>query len=602
MDIPFKLIFFTNDAPGDDFNRFSTTLEEALENLEYYSYFCNELQDLRVKFVCEQINAGLWIEIMDMLPEKSFRGSEVELEHFLPSKEIRGLYLHPDSNFNADKLNFSYLLPGVYRIVVTVNKNEKYYAFLKVNPLRINEEQLNLMREEVEGILDDLTKEIATKRSLMTSKNDFNNNDLLQKYHFLISQSETLINNIKLILKEPRYKTIKRYIYKSLGQSTRSDLKTTQLRQSKQTQTNKVPSYNYEIDYNLSVNNNLKKMLKEILKDTFLIEKYINKSIVLLENEVVLQKKYKSLTDGNEKKIKILKEHSAELKKLKANLIFALEKEWIKNIDTNMNNQDKLPRVPYYRTIYSLYLQLNKGNIFKINPFEYYIYYWKETSKLYEIWGFIKILLLLKENEYLNFNEISGWIFDSTNNSRYPLLAPNTKITLSNSKGLKLILWYDSFIPKPDEETDTLDYPLISVENSNRPDFRMDIYYQGLFKGSVIVDFKYRSLGKLGNPDVYINNRYFDQGHKVYSQLVDYTYAKSYYLNGKDKSIYSNFAIRRVFGIFPRKESEPISFIRDTVTNIIRCSLSPGTEFNKIEKEFLEIIKEAVKSGFIINT
>lgn len=156
-----------------------------------------------------------------------------------------------------------------------------------------------------------------------------------------------------------------------------------------------------------------------------------------------------------------------------------------------------------------MYQQLNKDKLFDVNPFEYYIYYWKETSKLYEIWGFLKILLMLKENEVLNLKEVTGWIFDSPDNSKYPFLAPNTKITLDSSEGLKLVIFYDSFIPKPDQELHSVDNPLISVENSNRPDFRLDIYYKGLFKGSILADFKYRNLGKLGNADVYINNRYW---------------------------------------------------------------------------------------------
>ncbi|GIN89465.1 hypothetical protein J22TS1_05160 [Siminovitchia terrae] len=596
MDIPFKLTFYLNDSSGDEFARFSTSLDEVLENVEDYCYSCNELQDLRVRFESKQSGAELWIEIMDMLPEKSFKEYEIEQDHFLPSEDIRGIYLNINSKYNENKLDYSFLLPGIYRIVVTINKSDKYYSFLKVNPLRINEEQLKIMREEVENILNGLAKEVTTKRSIKTSINEFNNNDLLQKYHLLISQSEMLVNNIKLILKEPRYKIVKRYIVKSVDRPTRNDLKTTQLRQSKYNRNNKIPSYIYEIDYNLSVNCNLKKMLEEILKSSLLIDKYINVNIKLLKKEVSVQTKFKSPIDDIERRIKILTQHSSKLKQLKATLTFALENKWIKNIDVHLKNQDKLPRVPFYRTIYSLYLQLNKGNKFEVNPFEYYIYYWKETSKLYEIWGFLKLLLMLKDNKDLDLSETSGWIFDSTDNSRYPLLAPNTKITLNNSEGLKLVLWYDSIISK-DDETTTTDNPLITVANSNRPDFRLDIYYQGLFKGSILADFKYRPLGKLGNPVIYSHNRYSDQGHKVYSQLVDYTYTKTFYLNKNEKSLYADFSTLRVFGIFPRKDNEPTSFITDNMTNIIRCSLSPGVEFNKIEDEFLQIINEAIKES-----
>lgn len=595
MDIPFKLTFFINDFEGELFNKFANTLEDALEDIENYCFSCKELHDIRVKFESNEEDIDLWIEVMDMLPLKSFLDLEVELQRFLPSEETRGIYLNKKSKYNVQELDYSYLLPGVYRIIVTVDKTIKYFAFLKVEPLRINEEQLILMREEVESTLDGLAKEIATKRSLMGQKDNRHKNDLLQRYHFIIANADTFITNLNLILKEPKYKIVKNYISKSIGQPIRSDLKTTKLMQSKFTQTHRIPSYNYEINYNISINNNLKKMIEDILKSVLELENYIKENIQLLINELSIQIKYKSPIDEIERKINILNEQIVKVNQLKANLKFALRKEWILKIESSMKSQDRLPRIPYYRTIYTLYQQLNKDKLISTNPFEYYIYYWKETSKLYEIWGFLKILSMLKESKVLKLNDISGWIFENIDNSKYPLLAPDTKITLTNSEGLKLVVFYDSFIPKPNQEIDSIHNPLISVENSNRPDFRLDIYYQEFFKGSILADFKYRNLGKLGNEDVYINNKYSDQGYNVYSQLIDYSYTRSFYLNTKDKSNFSHFAIKRVFGIFPRKSTESISFISDPVTNIIRCSLSPGMELNKVENEFIEIIEDSIK-------
>lgn len=170
MDIPFKLTFYLNDSEGKEFNKFAKTLEEALQNIEDYCFSCKELQDIRVKFESNYTDIDLWIETMDMLPLKSFLDSEVELQRFLPSQETRGLYLNNKSKYNVRQLDYSYLLPGVYRIIVTIGNTDKYFAFLKVEPLRIDKEQLDLMREEVESILNGLAKEIATKRNLMGQK------------------------------------------------------------------------------------------------------------------------------------------------------------------------------------------------------------------------------------------------------------------------------------------------------------------------------------------------------------------------------------------------------------------------------------------------
>lgn len=595
MDIPFKLTFFSNKSEGKEFRGFADSLELASDKIDDYSFSCKELHDLRVKFESSVENIDLWIEIMDMLPLESFKGSEKDTERFLPSAEIRGLYLNSNSYYNTNRLEYSTLLPGVYRMIVRENNTDKYFAFLKVDSIRINEEQLSVMRDEVEDILSGLAKEVATKRSLTGNDEDYDNNNLLQKYHFLIAQADKLIINIKLIISEPRYKIEKKYISKPVGQAVKNDMKTTKLSQSKSQQIHKISSFNYDLNYDISVNNNLKNMMEHILKDTIMVEKYVNRNIELLEEDLTIQSRFNSPVAEIERKIGILSDHRMKISQLKANLTFTLTQRWIEKISSNMNNQNKLPRIPYYRSIYSLYQQMNRAEILEVNPLQYYIYSWKETSKLYEIWGFLKILLMLKDNTSLKINEASGWIFDSSSDKIYPLLTSNTKIILSNLEGLKLIFRYDSFIYKPNDKSDSIEDPLIAIENNNRPDFRLDIYYKDIFKGSILADFKYRSPVKLGNQNVYINNRSFDQGYKVYSQLMGYTYARTFYLNSDSKSKRTaDFAVQRVFGIFPKNTDEPVSvrdFKTDEFTNITRCALSPGFGYERIEDEFIEIIE-----------
>gem|GEM_PF-5389740 len=595
MVIPFNLQFFPNQSEGESFKNFAGSLKEALEDIETYSYSCNELQDLRVKFESPVVDAELWIEVMDMLPQHAFIATEFEVQKFLPSNQFRGLFLNYNSKFNEDKTDYSNLLPGIYRIVVSIGKEEKYYAFLKINPLRVGEEQLYLMREEIEEILSGLAKEIATKRITMGAEEQSNTSDILRKYNLLIEQAENLIANLRLILKEPRQKVMKVYHRKASGQATRSDTKTVKMGQNRPEVNSKLYSYNYEFNYDISYNQNLKMIARKIEADVKLVQGYLEENLRLLEEDYLIQSKYNSPTDEIARKIEIVKEHRTKLKQLRANLIFTLNQEWLGKINASMKNQDKLPRIPYYRTIYSVYRKLGEESSLDINPIQHYMYSWKETSRLYEIWGFLRLLMMLKNSEELAIQEASGWIFDKREAEIYPFLEPETKITLTNSEGLKLIIIYDSFIIKHDGESDTIENPLVSIENSNRPDFRVDIYHNGYFRGSILADFKYRSLGKLGNPIVYIKNREADYGFKVYSQLIDYTYTKSFYLNRKEKrKKNADFAVKRVLGIYPKYSEESISFIRDGVTNIVRCSLSPGVEFQQIEDEIIGIISECM--------
>lgn len=592
MDIPFKLtIFNNNDFFGKEADNFAEDIETALERIEEFSYGCKELQDVRIKFESTRKNLDLWIEVMDMLPSKCFTDNEEEVGRFLPSNHIRGLYLNISSNHNTEKWDYSPLLPGVYKMVIRENNIDRYFGFLKVESLQINEEQLNTMRDEVEHILEGLAKEVATKRNLAGNNINLDNN-ILHKYHQIISQANNLIINLNLIIRDPKYKIKKMYIKKMPGQPTKEDARTGGIFRNR-AKDNKIASFNYYLEYDTSINNNLKYMVESILRDTIAVEDYIIENLEILTQELVTQKKYNSAITRIDQKISILNNHIKTVQQLKAQLTYVLKQNWIEKISSNMKNQDKLPRIPYHRTVYSIYQKLNRKDLIELNPLENYIYSWKETSKLFEIWGFLKLLLMLKDNKELNINEATGWIFNTRTEKIYPLLNPNEEITLLNNKGLKLIVRYDSIISGPNDTNLSIDNPLLTLENSNRPDFRVDIYSYGYYKGSILADFKYRALGKLGNPSVYINNRYNDPGYKVYSQLMAYTHARTYYLNSDIHARkFADFAVQRVLGIFPKKNNQSPTFIRDTASKITRCSLSPGMEYKELEDEFIEIIDE----------
>ena len=591
MDIPFKLTFYVNQKEGETFSRFNTDFEDALMQIDECSFQCKELNDFRLSFESQKTNLELWIELMDMLPLNQFTQDEKERITFKPSSRIRPLYLNWESKFNTEGIEYSPFLPGTYRITVYEDGVEKYFSFLIVNALHINKEQLDTMRDEIESILSGLAKEVISKqRSSLVINED---SDIIQKYHFLISKADSLISNLALIKKEPRFNVKKVYISKSLGLPKKNDLKTIKYSQSNLRNSHKVLSYRYELNYNISINRNLKEMLKEILKSISKVESYISGNLEHLEQELRIQTKFKSPIVRISNQREILNKHSKIIKQVKANIQILLKQNWLNDIEANMNNQDRLPRVPYYRSVYYIYQQLKKGLFLELNPFQNYIYVWKESSKLYEIWGFLKILLLLKENSELKINKVSGWIFNEGNNRILPLLGPETVVTLSNSDELEIVLRYDSFIVKYEEEC-TFENPIVTIEANNRPDLRVDIYYKKRFKKCFIIDFKYRNRNKLGSQENYRDNNYGDS-IKVYRQLKAYSEVRSFYLNrNKDsRKKSSSRAITNVFGIFPvrdNKNKDNPFFEVESLSDIIICALSPGLSSTKIENKMVEII------------
>lgn len=285
MDIPFKVTFISYPEKIMEWANFSPSLTYALDDIKKYSYDCKELNDLRVKFECDDTEAKLWIEVMDMLPNAEFEEDEVEC--FLPSNRYRNIYLDSKSKDNEKGLVYTPLLPGVYRIIVTLAGSEKFYAFLNVEPLRINENQLETMRKEVEETIAGLAKGISSKK---TALNFNNNSDILKKYSLLINNADSLIMNLYLILKEPKFKVEKKYRQNPVGKPLKTDLHAIRLNQVKNNKHHHKYSYSNILEYDIPLNRSLKFFLQELLNDVISVVKYLKVNISGLRAEISIQK------------------------------------------------------------------------------------------------------------------------------------------------------------------------------------------------------------------------------------------------------------------------------------------------------------------------
>ncbi|WP_066872674.1 nuclease domain-containing protein [Clostridium mediterraneense] len=167
-----------------------------------------------------------------------------------------------------------------------------------------------------------------------------------------------------------------------------------------------------------------------------------------------------------------------------------------------------------YSIIYKVYLELKKDK-FSVELDSKYAFQMKRTDKLYEIWCYIKICRILKEE--LNFEIIDGWIFEQEINNKKLIvseLKSNTRIAFKNND-IIMNLTYDFPIPRSDSETSKFKDPLYSIRNSNRTDGRLDIYKNKVYIGSIIFEFKYRDRKYLWNYSSKSNNC-------ITPQLLDY--------------------------------------------------------------------------------
>lgn len=592
MDMPFDLEFYNHKPIGEKFDAFSTSREELIVNTNKYTYTVNEAQDLRILFTTSESSSKFYIELMDTMPRECFNDEEDNF--FLPSESIRPLYMNQNSNNNESKLEYPYILPGRYMIKINTER-QLYFAFLDIQSLRISESQLFIMRDEVESVVKGLSKQLYNK-NLQFNMNDsnFTDSEIFFKYDTLVQYSNTFLLNINEIADNPYYEIKKKYSLESLNKNIKTDLETIKYKQIRRDITHKIKGYDYKLEYNIPINRELSFILKIILSDIKQVLIFLEEQFNKLLNEKAERKKYKRRT---EEITVLINKKNLELKKLKqmrssANGILA--KDWLKDVENNssLSNLTHLLKRPSYRMLFSLYKELRKDKEKSNNLMQNYLYYWKETPLLYEIWGFIKMLEVIYSSKY-NFSSSSGWIFDDNNQAKIlPFLDSDTKIHFQNNDGLRFNIYYDSSITR-DPALSSLDNPLFTMYSHNKPDFRLDVYKNDLYKGSLIADFKYRAMDSIGSQNIF--KRYNlsgeqGKGYDVYKQLIEYSNCETHYFRTKVKGRYPEKTVKSVWALFPIFEESSPFLVDKHDSTVQRISLSPNGPVEHVRNELENLV------------
>ena len=587
MGIPFELKFLSHNTETHCVN-FTESWIEAITDSNRFVYQVEELKDLRVLFKTTEAakNLRLFIEFMDVLPTSCFNVGEENF--YYPSNEERYLYLNEKSNLNVHNEVFSELLPGKYKVGVD-SEVKIYFCILEVIPSRLDSNQLNLMREEIEETLLGLSQQFTKKNHELIEFDRSLEIDIFNKYQAFMQRSEKVVNELWRLQKNPNYNLKKTYKVSFSGMNRKVDLESIKYSQTKAFSKNQLKSYQVELTYDLETNRALKTILFKLIKQLRIVIRFINRDNSILQKEINEAIFYNRSTSIRmmEEKLTQQKENFTNLNKMMQLMIAIYNSVWLSGLSEMKSlNVISLSRSTKYYNTFQLFKEINSNKSVNENPMENYIYYWKETSKLYEIWGFLKIIRIL--NAEFSFDNISGWVFDD---DTYPLpfLDSNTQIKMSRKDGLEIVVYYDGSIVKSSSETN-LNNPIYTFERNNRPDVRMDIYMNGYYKGTLIADLKYRALNKLGTLESYRSHNERHYGYKVYKQLVNYTRILSFYLNAAERNSGPDSSVKRVYAFYPVKESIGERLIRDVDSNIVRASLSPGNPSERVSYEISELI------------
>ena len=502
MDLPFK-VKITHDNKIEELKFVEIEHRDSIDIK--WAPTIKEFHTVSFNFISEDQSDKLFIKELDDFKIEGRIDSEEGSYYFQPLNDE--IFI-----FNISKQKDVPLVPGFYYFYVEHHKNT-YCSLINIVPKDLTTSEWEKMREEIEATVRGLSTEFI-KRSGVTGINNNSNNEhsvmLLEKIDQFYEDIPKLLSSLEKIKNETKFKISKNYTWKPNGSKAIIDCMTIQMMQIHPEKKDWLYSPQRFLEYDISEN----QWIKFILQD---FKSFSKKSIDFLckieeerSQEVRKESKYSfnrtsASNSFREKRHKsFLFEKQEEIKRLSS---FNNYIEDFLRSDSINKISDKKPRfipkslilAPHYNKVYKAYLMLHdKKDILKLD--KQYRYFWRSTELLYEIWTYIKTIEALRIK---GFEPISGWIFNTSEYAEIlPFLKDGTKVTLRKDD-IKINLVFNEKL-----ETklfkNTLESPLKTYSNRNKPDIRIDIFMteSSSYIGSIILDAKYKRLHNI------INSRY----------------------------------------------------------------------------------------------
>ncbi len=586
MDLPFK-VKITHDNKIEELKFVEIEHRDSIDIK--WAPTIKEFHTVSFNFISEDQSDKLFIKELDDFKIEGRIDSEEGSYYFQPLNDE--IFI-----FNISEKKDVPLVPGFYYFHVEHHKNT-YCSLINIVPKDLTTSEWEKMREEIEATVRGLSTEFI-KRSGVTGINNNSNNEhsvmLLEKIDQFYEDIPKLLSSLEKIKNETKFKISKNYTWKPNGSKAIIDCKTIQMMQIHPEKKDWLYSPQRYLEYDISEN----QWIKFILQD---FKSFSKKSIDFLckieeerSQEVRKESKYSfyrtsASNSFREKRHKsFLFEKQEEIKRLSS---FNNYIEDFLRSDSMNKISDKKPRfipkslilAPHYNKVYKAYLMLHdKKDILKLD--KQYRYFWRSTELLYEIWTYIKTIEALRIK---GFEPISGWIFNTSEYAEIlPFLKDGTKVTLRKDD-IKINLVFNEKL-----ETklfkNTLESPLKTYSNRNKPDIRIDIFMteSSSYIGSIILDAKYKRLHNI------INSHY---GYKQLTQLRDYRNAASSSIIDFEKIIVKQIkSVQAVFAVYPIKDKESNKEKSFDEENILFSELRPKKGISHFSHKLISQIEERI--------
>lgn len=533
MDTSFNITFI--EVYGDkehhvECRRFSNQL--AHQSIDAEVAVLTENSVLRLYFEAP-LGSKLYMDGLDQLEE-----------HFVHEDEY-GFYIRPGRTayplFTPTENRKVYpFIPGMYSLMLHLNDGTVLETSVKVKAKRITENQHMTMIEEIEQMMETLVSEPdATEQSHRAyARSLFGENDY-ESALMILEEQQKLKQLLWKIESSPYFQMADgENIY---GQAYLEPV----------------------VAYDTVENRQLKKTLTVLFSRIRQLNHSIRKSFQLDETGRKMAK---------------------ELSQLAYQLLSCVQSSWLRHVrDVEFNWQ----HAPYYTNPYAQqFYQLSQEIMRKKSTKRLYLPLQltnKRSDVLYELWGFLKVVAYLKET--MDFKVVHHQFHIRRENST----SERSRFIELEKEQVRIRLFYDAKIPNRKEKLSAHD--TMYTMSNNTPDCRLDVWEDGLYTGSLIIDFKYRKKQYLWNEAALEQ----EKPSTVMRQLSAYATSMrsdAMLLNGQNNRLIDAAPVHEVWAVYPMKyENSDANYEKNDY--LIRfIDLSPGAD----HQHFKQLLKQSIES------
>ena len=476
-----------------------------------------ERENLYVSYTANQEDAYLYIDGLDGYDSLKLHLDEEGIPCLRPGTVRFPLY----SDLSEDYP----LIPADYMVFVKRKGevSDSFKATLRVRPNNITEDQLDVMRDELNEMVQGLAYD-RTRRSHVMKL--YGERELLPSLVFAeFVVLKHMVNELGVTLEnltrrpdqhlERHYQEVKanirckqdakssRWLLSSQGQRANAVAKSMV---QPEVLLGIIDSLTYDTPENRMVLGFLHYVSSQMESVLQAIRCTITEEQRAIETRapfIVLQKSTSHEVRASKTKIMSLEAMERDMKKgifyVRKYMDHSVFKE-LKPLSDSNHFSLKIQRDWRYKKVFTWWKQL-RAQDFQTPLAHDFKVQWKRTDVLYEYWCYIKTIIALEQAGY---TPVSGWIYDDFHKASqeliFPVLQDDTLVELVKGT-IRLSVLFNEKMARAKRSALKFKRILYMEGTNYKPDIRIDVFDNDIYSRSIIVDAKYRKRLNIWNND-----------------------------------------------------------------------------------------------------